>query len=155
MGLGKFMADHIHQMHSQKSYLAANASWLNAHDSLLCPCWGDEPEMISYAILSCPAKVSAHARHLQGVSTVDQDAPLWFSSSIFLSQAAFLMATGTAFSPEILSSPSLSPVLDGFPLLPCWTHFCGSCLPHLPPAPFRFSTVKGLGFISSTIRKPF
>ena len=37
MGLGKFMAGRIHQMRSQKSYLAAHPSWFNPHDSSLCP----------------------------------------------------------------------------------------------------------------------
>ena len=81
MGLGKFMAGRIHQMRSQKSYLAAHPSWFNAHDFTLCPFCGDEPETFSHAILRCPAKASARARHLQGVSSVDQDAPLWTFSS--------------------------------------------------------------------------
>ena len=62
MGLGKFMVGHIHQMRSQKSYLAAHPSWFNAHDSMLCPLCGDEPEMFSHAILRCPAKASARAQ---------------------------------------------------------------------------------------------
>ena len=40
MGLGKFMAGRIHQMRSQKSYLAAHPSWFNAYDSRLCPLIG-------------------------------------------------------------------------------------------------------------------
>ena len=43
MGLGKFMAGRTHQMHTQKSYLAAHPSWFNADDSPLCPLFGDEP----------------------------------------------------------------------------------------------------------------
>ena len=41
MGLGKFMAGRIHQMRSQKSYLAARPSWVQADDSPLCPLCGD------------------------------------------------------------------------------------------------------------------
>ena len=59
MGLGKFMASRIHQMHSQNSYQAAHLSWFNADDSPLCPLYGDEPETFSYTILRCPAKASA------------------------------------------------------------------------------------------------
>ena len=118
MGLGKFMAGRIHQMRSQKSYLAAHPSWFNAHDSPLCPHCGDEPVTFSHAILSCPAKASARARHLQGVSLVDQDAPLWSSSSLLLSLAAFIQAPGTAFPPYMLSSPPSSPVSMVFPSSP-------------------------------------
>ena len=118
MGLGKFMAGRIHQMRSQKSYLAAHPSWFNAHDSTLCPLCGDEPETFSHAILRCPAKASAQARHLQGVSSVDQDAPLWSSSSLLLSLVAYIKATGTAFPPDMVSSPSSSPVSMVLPSSP-------------------------------------
>ena len=37
MGLGKLIAGRIHQMRSQRSYLAAHPSWFNAHDFTLCP----------------------------------------------------------------------------------------------------------------------
>ena len=110
MGLGKFMAGHIHQMRSQKSYLAAHPSWFNAHNSALCPLCGDEPETFSHAIRCFTAKASARAHHLQGVSSVDQDAPLLSSSSLLLSMAAFINATGTAFPPDMLPSRSSSPV---------------------------------------------
>ena len=118
MGLGKFMAGRIHQMCSQKSYLAAHPSWFNAHESTLCPLCGDEPETFSHAILRCPAKASARARHVQGVSSVDQDAPLWSSSSLLLSLAAFIKATGTAFPPDMLSALPSSPVSMVFPSSP-------------------------------------
>ena len=88
LGLGKFIAGCIHQMRSQTSYLAAHPSWFNVHNSTLCPLCGDEPETFSHAILRCPAKASARARHPQGVSSVDQDAPLCSSSSLLISLAA-------------------------------------------------------------------
>ena len=111
MGLGKFMAGRIDPMRSQKSYLAAHPSWFNAHDSSLCPLCGDEPGTFSHAILGCPAKASAQARHLQGVSSVGPDAPLWSLSSLLVSLAAFIRATGTAFTPHMLPSyPPSSPV---------------------------------------------
>ena len=118
MGLGKFMPGHIYQMRSQKSYLAAHPSWFNAHDSTLCPLSGDEPETFSHAILRCPAKASGRARHLQVVSSVEQDAPLWSSSFLLLSLAAFIKATGTAFPPDMLSSPPSPPVSMVFPSSP-------------------------------------
>ena len=104
------MAGRSHQMRSQKSYLAAHPSWFNAHDSMLCPLCGDEPETFSHPILRCPVKASARARHLQGISSVHQDAPLWSSFSLLLSLAAYIKATGTAFPPDMLSSPPSSPV---------------------------------------------
>ena len=42
MGLGKFMADRIHQMRAQKSYLAAHPSWFDLSPSKLCPLCGDK-----------------------------------------------------------------------------------------------------------------
>ena len=118
MGLGKFMAVCIHQMRSQQTYLAAHPSWFNAHYSTLCPLCGDEPETFSHAILRCPVKASARARHLQGISTVDQDAPIWSSSSLLLSLAAYIRTTSTAFPPDMLSSPPSSPVSMVFPSSP-------------------------------------
>ena len=140
MGLGKFIAGRIHQMRSQKSYLAAHASWFNADDSTLSPLCRDEPETFSHAILRCPAKASAGARHLQGVSSFDQEAPLWSSPSLLLSLAAYIMATGTAFLPHMLSSPPSSPVsmvLLSSPVGPTPVALLASP----PPAPIRFSIV--------------
>ena len=104
MGLGKFMAGRIHQMRFQKSYLAAHPSWFNAHDSSRCPLCGDEPETFSHAILRCPAKASARACHLQGVSSVGPDAPLWSLASLLLSLAAFIKATGTVTESTIITT---------------------------------------------------
>ena len=111
IGLGKFMAGRIYQMRSQKSYPAAHNSSFNAHDSSLCPLCGDKPETFRHAILRCPAKASARARHLHGVFSVGPDARLWSSSSLLLLLAAFIRATGTAFAPDMFpSSPPSFPV---------------------------------------------
>ena len=118
MGSEKFIAGRIHQIRSQKRYLAAHPSWFNAHDSQLCPLCGDEPETFSHAIIRCPAKASARACHLQGVSSVDHDAPLWSSSSLLPPLMAFIKATGTAFSPDMFSSPPFSPISMVFPSSP-------------------------------------
>ena len=64
IGVGNFMASRIHQMCSQKSYLAAHPSWFNADDSPFCPHCGDEPVTFSQAILRYPTKASARVRHL-------------------------------------------------------------------------------------------
>ena len=152
MGLGKFMAGRIHQICPQKSYLAAHPSWFNADDFTLCPLCEDEPETFSHAILRCPAKASARARHLQGVSSVDQDAPLWTSSSLLLSLAAFIKATSTAFPPDMRSAPPSSPISMVFPSSPVGPTPV-ALLASPPPTPFRFSTVLAAGFISSTFRR--
>ena len=112
------MAGRIHQMRSQKSYLAAHPSWFNVNDSRLCHLCGEEQERFSYAILRCRAKASARARHLQGVFSVDHDVPIWSSSSLLLGLAAFIRATGTAFPPGMPSSHPCSPVSMVFPSPP-------------------------------------
>ena len=139
LGLGKFMAGCIHQMRSQKSYLAAHPSWFNAHDSALCPLCGDEPETFCHAILLCPAKASARARHLQGVSSVGPDAPLWSSSSLLLSLEAFIKATGTASPPDMLpGSPPSSPVSMVFPSSPFGPTPMALLASPPPPPPLGF-----------------
>ena len=117
MGLEKFMAGRIHQVHSQKSNQAPHPSWFKAHDSPFCPLCGDKPEMFSHAILRCHAKAPARASHLQGVSVVDKDAPLLFSFSLLLSLADFIKATGTPSPPDMLS-PLSSPVSMVLPSSP-------------------------------------
>ena len=147
MGLRKFMAGRIHQMRSQKSYLTAHPSWFNAHDSSLRPLCGHEPESFSHAILGCPTKASARARHLQGISSVGPDTPLWSSSSLLLSLAAFIKATSTAFPPEMLpSSPpscSVSMVLPSSPVGPIPVALLASP-PPLPPLGFLLRRLLGL-----------
>ena len=146
MGLGKFMAGRMHQMRSQKRYLAAHPSWFNAHDSPLCSLYRDVPETFSQAILRCPTIASARACHLQTIFSVDPDTPLWSSSSLLLSLAAFIKANGTAFpSPSSLASM----VLPSSPVGPTPVALLASP----PPAPERFSIASGVGFISSTFRK--
>ena len=147
------MVGRIHQMRAQKSYLAAHPSWFNAHDSALRPLCGDEPETFRHAVLHCPPKALARARHLQGVSSVDQNAHLWSWCSLLLSLAAFIKATSTAFPPDMLSSPPSSPASMVFPSSPVGpTPVALLASPPLP-APFRFSILLAVGFISSTSRR--
>src|SRR5438270_8225683 len=54
MGLGKFVAGRLHEMRSQKSYLAGHHDW--GHDPLPhCPQCGGEPETSDHAILASPS----------------------------------------------------------------------------------------------------
>ena len=146
------MAGRIHQMRSQKSYRAAHPSWFNAHNSTLGPLCGDEPETFSHAILRCPAKASARARHLQGVFSVDQEAPLGSPITLLISLAAYIKATGIAFPPDMVSSPPSSAVSMVFPSSPVGPTPV-ALLASPPPAPFRCSTVLVVRIISSTFRK--
>ena len=118
MGLGKFMAGRIDQIRSQKSYLAAHPSWFNANNSRICPLCGDGPETFSHTILHCAIKALARARHLQGVSSVDHDAPLLSSSCLLLGLAAFIRATRTAFPPDMPSFHPCSPLSMVLPSSP-------------------------------------
>ena len=108
-------------MRAQKSYLAAHPSWFNASDSQLCPLCGEEPQSFSHAILRCPARAAAKAHHLQGVSSVGPDAPIWSSASLLLALAAYIKVTGTAFPPDMALSSPLSPASMVFPSSPVGT----------------------------------
>ena len=101
-----------------ESYLAAQPSLFNTDAFPLCPLCGDVPETFCYAILCCPAEASARARNLQGLSAVDQNAPLWSSSFLLHSLAAFIRATGTTFSPDMFPFLPPSPASMVFPSSP-------------------------------------
>ena len=152
MGLGKFMAGRIHLMCSQKGYLAGHPSWFHADDSRHCPLCGNEPETFSQAILRCPAKASAPARHLQGVPSVLHDAPLSSLPSMLLGLAAFISATGTVFPPDMPSSHPCSPVLMVFPSSPVGPPPV-DLLALSPPRPLYVFYCAGCWIISSTFRK--
>ena len=129
MGLGKFMVGHLHQMRSQKSYLAAHLSRVKADDSPLWPLCGHEPETFCHATLRCPVRASARARHLSGVSpsrprrspfVLVLPPPLTGS---FHKGHGYSLPTGHAHLSPFLSC------LYRFSVLPCWPHSCGSaCL---------------------------
>ena len=118
MRLGKFMAGRIHQMRAQKSYLAAHPSWFDPSPSKLCPLCGDEQETFSHAVLRCPAKAAARLRHLQGVSSVASDSPLWSSTPLLLALATYIKETGTNFPPDMPPGLPLSSASIVFPSSP-------------------------------------
>ena len=108
MGLNKFTAGRLHQMRSGKSCLRAHPS-LNDHDiPTTCPRCDEAPETFEHAILRCPQKEPARTRHLQGVSDISPDAPLWSSSPLLRALAQFISSTATAFPQGIFSRPSSS-----------------------------------------------
>jgi len=107
MGLNKFAAGRLHQMRSGKSYLRAHPSWSDDAPPT-CPSCEEAPETFEDAILRCPAKGPARARHLQGVSDIGPDAPVWSSAPLLGSLSRFISSTATAFPPGMFSRPSSS-----------------------------------------------
>ena len=96
MGLNKFDAETLHQMRSGKGYLRAHSPWNDDHPKT-CPRCNKAPKTLVYAVLSCPAREPARTRHLQGVSDLGPDAPVWSSTSLLLALARFVRSTQTAF----------------------------------------------------------
>ena len=107
MGLDKFTAGRLHQMRSGKSYLRAHPSW--SDDALTtCPSCDEAPETCEHAILHCPAKGPARTRHLQGVSDIGPDAPVWSSAPLLRALSPFISSTATAFPTGMFAHPSSS-----------------------------------------------
>ena len=107
MGLNKFDTGRLHQMRSGKSYLRAHRSW---DDDLPTTCSGcdEAPEPFEHAIIHCHAKRPARSRHLQGVSDIGPEAPVWSSAPLLSGLTRYIKATVTAFPPGMLSRPTSS-----------------------------------------------
>ena len=105
MGLPKFDAGRLHQMRSGKSYLRAHPSW-DDDGPTTCPSCSEAPETFAHAILDCPAKEPARTRHLQGVTEIGPDAPVWFSAALLGALVRFVRSTATAFPPGMFSRQS-------------------------------------------------
>jgi len=105
MGLSKFDAGRLHQMRSGKSYHRAHPSW-DEDGPPTCPSCGQAPEDFEHAILHCSAKEPARARHLQGVSEIGPDAPVWSSAALLGALTRFIRSTATAFPPGMFSRPT-------------------------------------------------
>jgi len=107
MGLSRFDAGRLHQMRSGKSYLRAHPSW-DDHAPTTCPSCGEAPEHFEHASLHCPAKEPARTRHLQGVTELGPDAPVWSSVALLGALTSFIRSTATAFQPGMFSRPTSS-----------------------------------------------
>jgi len=107
MGLSKFDAGRLHQMRSGKSYLRAHPSW-DDDCPPTCPSCGEAPESFEHAILHCSAKSPARTRHLQGVSVLSPDAPVWSSATLLGALTCFILSMAAAFPPAMFSRPSFS-----------------------------------------------
>jgi len=107
MGLSKFDAGRLHQMRSGKSYLRAHPSW-DDDGPPTCPSCAEAPESFEHAILHCSAKRPARIRHLQAVTELGPDAPVWSSASLLGALTRFMRATATAFRPGMFYRPPSS-----------------------------------------------
>ena len=113
MGLSKFDAGHLHQMRSGKSYLRAHLAWDDTAPTT-CPSCKEALETFEHAILRCPAKRPARTRHLQGVTDIGPDAPVWSSAALLGAFTRFIRSMATAFPTGMFSRPSPSQI----PFLP-------------------------------------
>jgi len=96
MGLPKFDAGRLHQRRSGKSYLRAHPSW-DDDGPTTCPRCSVSPETFEHAILHCSAREPARSRHLQGVSALGPDAPVWSSAALLGALTRFIRSTATPF----------------------------------------------------------
>jgi len=115
IGLGKFIARRIHQMRSEKSYLAAHPSWDNPDADTSCLLCSEAPQTFAHAILSCPSSAPQRSRLLQGVSDLAPEAPIWSDQQLLIALADFICTTATGFPPGM---PPLAPSLHNPPFNP-------------------------------------
>ena len=107
MGLSKFKPGRLHQMRSGKSYLPGHPSW-DDNGPTTWPHCNETPETFEPAILHCSAKRPARTRHLQGVSELGPDAPVWSSAALLGALARCIRSTATAFPLGMVSRRSSS-----------------------------------------------
>jgi len=105
VGLDKFTAGRLHQMRSGKSYFSAHPSG-DSDAPTSCPSCDEAPETFEHAMLLCPAKELARSPHLQGVSDIGPEAPVWSSASLLAALARFISSTATAFPSGMFLRPS-------------------------------------------------
>ena len=141
MGLSKFDAGRLHRMRSGKSYLCAHPSWDEAAPTPCSSC-NKAPETFEHAILHCPAMRPARTQHLQGVTDIGPDAPVWSSATHMGALTRFVRSTATAF-PRPACFPSRLP-----PLIP----FLPACLMLFPLGTFcRLRKARFTYFLVSTL----
>jgi len=104
-GLNKCDAGRPHQMRSGQSYLRAHLSWDNNCPTTCHRC-NESPETFEHAVPSCPTRRPARKRHLQGVTELGPDAPVWSSAALLGTLSHFIRSTRTAFQPGMFSRPT-------------------------------------------------
>ena len=101
MGLDRFTAGRIHQMHSRKLYLKAHPNWGVSDPVKSCLSYLQENETFAHAILICPKKAQQRSRHLPGVVSVGPKSDIWTSKDLPVGLANYIRATSTGF-PELM-----------------------------------------------------
>lgn len=107
IGLSKFKAGLLQQMRSGKSYICAHPSW-DDDAPTTCPRCDEPTETFEHAMLYCSAKRPARARHLQRVTDLGPDTPVWNSATLLGALTRFVRSMATAFPPGMFSRPSSS-----------------------------------------------
>ena len=110
-------------MRSGKSYLAAHRrAWQGKPVEATCPRCSSEEESFTHAVLSCPPRVWAKTRFLPGVTSLDQESPIWSTPLLVVALAKFIKATATGFPDNMpllgTSSPTLEAAQPPLPLPP-------------------------------------
>ena len=105
MRLNSFDAGRLHQIRSRKSYLHAHPSCDNDHPTT-CPRCNEEAQTFMHAILFYPPSEPARTRHIQGVSELGSDVPVWSSTTLLGALSHFIRLTRTAFPPGMFSRPT-------------------------------------------------
>ena len=105
MALNKFDSGRLNQMRSGKSYLRTHLSWDN-DNPMTCPRCKESPESFEHGILSCTAIEPAMNRHLQAVTDLGPDAPVWSSAPLLTALSRFIKSTRTTFPPGMFSGPT-------------------------------------------------
>jgi len=102
IGRNKFGAGSLHQMRSGKSYLLAHLSWDNDYPTT-CPRFSESPETFEHAIPSCPPREAASNRHLQAITELGPNPPVWSSAALLDALSRFIRSIRTGFPPAIFS----------------------------------------------------
>ena len=108
MGLDKFIAGRLHQMHAHKSYLAAHPSWWSEDPDTSCPRCRFKDETFEHAILHCPARLCLRNRYLEPTLSIHAGSPLWDNKEHLHALSQYIFATRTGFPTEMAPSPLTS-----------------------------------------------
>ena len=77
-----------------------------------CPRYSSEEESFTHAVLSCPARAWAKTCFLPGVTSLDQESPIWSTPALVVGLAKFIKATATGFPDNMPPLGTGSPTLE-------------------------------------------
>ena len=100
-------------MRSGKSYLAAHRpAWQDEPVKATCPQCFSEEASFTHAVLSCPLRAWAKTRFLPGITSLEQESPIWSTPSLVVALAKFIKATATGFPDNMPPLGTGSPTLE-------------------------------------------